>query len=517
MQAEPLRDDPEKQCPEMEMCDKAVVDARLSISGSTSQSQAESGTGSSPQSSSDSESYDKTISGEEPHAFTSPFWQEPLEKDKFFRAPYSRFQFRLLAEQVERVAEYLRSRGFEAKRHELIHRIYTDVLPAAEEFETLRRELEPQRQELERAIRETEEALRETEKQVYAKLAEARLPIPKPTLNGKRVKKAPAPPEVSPALVERAIEGALANATDICGEQGIILPVEQRDKGLRNLDSAISWVLELLAPLTAGTLLGINIAVITGFLSLENLFNQANLLLIGFAVLIGFVVERMGGSVYQITARSIAQASEKREVGNEVQSFPYVKRTFLWCFLVPLAFMLGVAIVTVDSIGLQMLHEELIQEAKKYGERVSKPHHPALYFVIGVIAGLPYLIYKAVRGWRDAEILQREARIEYLRWQHAKRIRSEPAVQKAFALAQEAVGLREKLQRLQQQRAFICQRLDSARTQAIGCHEQFRNYFQQLLQEIDGVYPVRGGAESPESGTSSTWLGRLLGRLFRRR
>lgn len=493
--------------------DKAMVYFDASASGAvgeeTTSSQQEGSE--SPQEESGQDSFEASWL---PSVPTSPFWQEPMERGKYFQPPYSYSQFRLLAQQVEMVAEYLRSRGYEAKRHELIHRLYTDVLPSAEEFERLRRELEPQRYALEKEIQETEERVKETEKQVYAKLAEARLPIPKPILNGKRAKKTPVPPQVSPAFVEQSLNDAFANSSDICGEQGISPPREQR--GNFWIESVGNFLLELLAPLTAGTLLGINIGVITGFLSLSDLLQLKKPLLFGFAVLVGFFVEKMGGIVYHALASSIAQASEKREVGNEVQPFPYMKRPFLGGFLAPLALLLGVAIVTVDGLGLRMLHEEAIRNAQVVGARTGEPLPLVVYFVAGAIIGLPYLIYKAVRGWRDSEIRQREARIEYLRWQHIEQRRSEPAVQEAFTLAQEAVGLREKLQQLQQRRAFITQRLDSARTQAIGCHQEFQQYLQQSLREMDGAYSARGESRARESGTSSTWLGRLLGRLFGR-
>lgn len=506
---EPTREEPQEQTSQGELYEQAVVKVSPSDTGSTNEPPSD---GVVP-----NVLTLQPDSAEESATSSSPFWQEPVERGKYFHAPYTYSQFRLLAEQVEMVAEYLRSRGYEAKRHELIHRLYTDVLPAAEEFERLRHELEPQRRDIEKAIRETEERLQETEKQVYTKLAEARLPVSQPLLNGKQAKKAPTPSEVSPAFVEQVLNNAFANSSDICGEQGISPPREQQGNLLSRFEPVGHFLLELLAPLTAGMLLGINIGVITGFLSLSELLQLKKPFLFGFAALVGFFVEKMGGTIYYALSSSIAQASEKREVGNEVQPFPSVRNPFPFGLLCFAAILLGLAIVTVDGLGLRMLHEEALRNAQIVGARVGETLPLGIYFVAGAIIGLPYLIYKAVRGWRDSEIRQREARIGYLRWQHIEQRRSEPAVQEAFALAQEAVGLREQLQRLQQQRAFICQRLDSARTQAIGCHEEFRNYFQQLLQEMDGVYPARGGAESRESGTSSTWLGRLLGRLFGRR
>ncbi len=441
---------------------------------------------------------------------TSPFWQEPPERSLYFPPPYSvGRQLELLCKQVEMIADYLQSRGFEAKRQELIFRLYTDVLPASEEFERLRNELEPQRAQLEKAIQQTQAELMQVEQEVYKKLAEARLPIPTSSRAGRRAQQPPRPPAVEPEMVEKALSDAFANPEDICGEQGIA-PPRERGGFLSQFAPVGTFFLELLAPLTAGILLGINLGVITGFLSLSDLLNLKKPLLFGFAVLVGFFVEKMGGIVYYALTSSFAQASEKREVGNEVQPIPSLRHGFLFGFLTLLALALGVGMVTVDALGLRMLHEEAIRNAQVLGAQAGEVLPLWVYFIAGVIISMPYLIYKAVRGWRDTEIRQREARVEYLRWQHVEQRRAEPAVQQAFTLAKRAVELRQQILNLQQEHAFLTQRLDSARTQAIGCHVQFRDYLQQLLNQMDGVYPTNGRHAPRQQETETTLLKRLL-------
>ncbi|MEN3002491.1 MAG: hypothetical protein ABDI19_11705, partial [Armatimonadota bacterium] len=114
-----------------------------------------------------------------------------------------------------------------------------------------------------------------------------------------------------------------------------------------------------------------------------------------------------------------------------------------------------------------------------------------VYLIAGCVVSLPYLIYKAKIGWRQAEMRLRDARIAYLRWKHVEERRSEPEVQAALQLAQEVVSLQERLQLLKAHLQGIKERLDAARSQAVGCHQQFVQYWEtlrdQLVAQRDGV------------------------------
>lgn len=444
-----------------------------------------------------------------PYPDTSPFWQTPPEKGTYTDAPYSALELQLLERQVQTACEYLSSRGYEAERHELLYRLYTHVLPAMREYEQLRHELEPQRAELERYITQLRGELRQTEEKFFQRLSEARLPLPVPESEKKKRKKAPPEPLLaSPELAERALRDAFARSAEICGEQGIAHPYSYKQDLFTKLTPVGTFLMEFFAPLTAGVLLGINIGVITGFLKLDDLLNLRNLMVVAFAAGVGFIVEKLGGHIYYNLANSYAQALEKREIETAKQPVPSLKRWFPVAILSPLALLIGVSMVMVDALGLQMLHEEALRKLQLEGVETGSQLFPFwVYLAVGAIVSLPYLVYKAVRGWREAEIRQREAYIEYLTWQHIEERRKEPAVQEAFVLGNRAVGLRTEIEAVQAKLAEIRTRLDAARTQAIGLHRQFQDYFQSLLEGIRGEQPSQLGFASVSGryGQESFW------------
>lgn len=158
-----------------------------------------------------------------PYTETWPFWQNPLEERTYMDAPYGALELRSLTLQVEQACEYLRSAGFEAQRHELLHQFYTKGLPPIREYELLRHELEPQRRALEQRIEALREELKQTEEQFKAKLAEARLPLPysQNQKAHKRHAETESAHQATPQLVEEVLQQAFANRQDICGEHGI--------------------------------------------------------------------------------------------------------------------------------------------------------------------------------------------------------------------------------------------------------------------------------------------------------
>ena len=415
-----------------------------------------------------------------PYPKAAPFWQSPLEKRTYMRAPYGLPELRLLEGQVLAFCEYLNSAGFEAERQELLYRLYTLVLPAYREYEQLRHEREPKRAELERRIREIHAELAHIEEEFFAKLAEARLPLPPPNKKSRRSDPPPRP-QVSPETVEKALHDAFAEWDDICGEQGIVPPRDYKKGGVfAQLAPIGTFLMELVAPLSAGLLLGVNIGVITGFLTLEDLIHLGNLTVLLLAASIGFVVEKMGGYVYYSLSESIAQALERRTAHH----VPSLKGFFPISILVLLALTLGVSMVTVDALGLRMLHEAAIRKMRLEGMTSEGTFPFWIYILVGMIVSMPYLIYKAVRGWRDSEVRQREAHLAYHTWQHIEDRRKEAPVREAFVLGARAVNLREQLAELEQERDRIKALLDCARTQAIGLNQEFQSYFERLLEFI---------------------------------
>ena len=267
-----------------------------------------------------------------------------------------------------------------------------------------------------------------------------------------------------------------------------------------------------------GVLLGVNIGVITGFLKLDDLLNLRNLLVVAFAAGVGYIVEKLGGHIYYNLSSSYAQALEKRDASDSVKPIPLLQRWFPVVFLSPLALLIGVSMVMVDALGLQMLHEEALRKLQLEGVETGRGLFPFwVYLAVGAIVSLPYLVYKAVRGWREAEIRQREAHIEYLMWQHIEERRKEPAVQEAFVLGNRAASLRMEIETVQAKLEDLKARLDAARTQAIGLHKQFQDYFQSLLESIRGEQTSQLGFAGASGGYRQESFGQRLKRwLFGR-
>jgi len=181
-------------------------------------------------------------------------------------------------------------------------------------------------------------------------------------------------------------------------------------------------------------------------------------------------------------------------------------------------------VVVVDALGLRMLHEQAVQQAKLLGTEAGEVLPFWVYLIAGCVISLPYLVYKAMMGWRQGELRLREARIAFLRWKHVEERRGDPEVQAAFRLAQEVVGLQDQLDSLEKSKKEIQDRLDSAQTQVRGCQAEFAQYWQtiyeQLIAHRDGVSLARGGRPLPFNrramGEQPDTLLRRWMRMFRR-
>ncbi|MFQ3611826.1 MAG: hypothetical protein SNJ72_10080, partial [Fimbriimonadales bacterium] len=428
--------------------------------------------------------------------------------------------------EMENLCAYLHGAGYEVELHELRTHFHGKVRKTVDEYEHLRHELEPQRRHLEQAIRQVEDEIRAVEEEFAQKFAEARLPVPKPETEPKKRKRThqpPPPPAITPRYVEDALREDFARLEEIAGEKGITPP---RDKGgfLASLNPVGQWLMEFFAPLFAGLILGVNIGVITGLISLTDLTQLANPVMVLIAMLVGMFIEKLAGNGFYHVASTISQASEQRgDVADAEKQLPRLKILFAIMFLVPLLLAIAVAMVVVDGLGLRMLHEERISQPQTGEAVVSEVMPFFIYIIAGAIISLPYLMYKAVMGWRSAEIRQREAHLEYLQWKHIEERRNEPAIKEVFGLAGRLVALRNQHAQLSQNLQQLKARLDAARTAAIGVQEEFLAYWQELIDflkaERDGH--LNGSARNGkarqyrQSEQKPTLLKQLMG-VFRR-
>jgi len=450
----------------------------------------------------------------EPYAGAAPFWHLPLEPGVFHDTPLIVHSQLADAERIALLMEsYLRKAGYEVEASELRMRYTHWVKIPAMQYEQLRHELEPQRVECQREIHATDKAIEQAQTAFMQAMATARIPLPVPPPPKKRTKQPPAPEPISPLLVERALHADFAHEDEVCGEQGVA-PVSSRGNVFVTVGQ---WLFEFFAPLAAGLLLGVNLGVITGLLSLEVMQRGEELWLVALAAVIGLFVEKLVGNTAYSLMSSAAMASEKRDEIGDTEPFPSMRSSVRTAFFMAIIVLMTIAIATVDALGLHMLYQERQREAQLGGgggELVPL----WVFFIAGLIISAPYIVYKAVKGWREPETRQREARIVYLRWKHVEKRREEPAVQQAFAKAQEVANLHQRRETLIAELEHIERRLDAARTECVGSTQKFCDYWDGLvawLRKEQAPYAHAPRYAPQRRGSNETLLQKLLG-LFRR-
>jgi hypothetical protein len=451
----------------------------------------------------------------EPYRDSAPFWHMPLEPYVFLDTPLLVHSQLSDAERVVMLVEsYLRKAGYEVEASELRMRYTHWVKIPATQYEQLRQELEPQRIERQREIHATDKAIEQAQTAFMEAMATARIPLPVPPAPKRRTKQPPAPEPISPLLVERALQADFAHEDEVCGEQGVA-PVSSKGNVLVTVGQ---WLFEFFAPLAAGLLLGVNLGVITGLVTLEVLQRGEALWLVALAAVIGLFVEKLVGNTAYSLMSSAAMASEKRDAIGDTEPFPSMRSSVRTAFFMAIIALMTVAIATVDALGLHMLYQERQQEAQLTGGTSSEQVPLWVFFIAGLIISAPYIVYKAVKGWREPETRQREARITYLRWKHVDRRREDPAVQQAFAKAQEVANLHQRRETLVAELEHIERRLDAARTECVGSTLKFCDYWDGLvawLRKEQAPYAHAPRYTPQRRGSNETLLQKLLG-LFRR-
>ncbi|MFN3689589.1 MAG: hypothetical protein ACK4UU_01535 [Fimbriimonadales bacterium] len=452
-----------------------------------------------------------------PYSATAPFWQIPLDDGVYHDTPLLANQQLADAERIVlQMESYLRYAGYEVEASELRMNYTQWVKVPAMQYEALRHELEPLRLEFRQELLQTQKAIEQAQSEFTKAMAQAKIPFPEPPKPRKRSKTPPAPEPISPQLVERALKADFASDDEVCGEQGI---APMSSKGSL-WDTVGQWLFELAAPLAAGLLLGVNLGVIVGLLNLEVLQRAETLWLVAMAAIIGLFVEKLVGNTAYSLASSAAQASEQRDALDTAAPFPSMRSTRRVILFGLVISLMTFAIALVDALGLHLLYEERRNAPENPTEDAPIPFW--VFLIAGLIISTPYIIYKAVKGWREPEIRQREARIAYLHWKHVERRREEPAVQNAFAKAQEVQNLYERRDWLTHQIEHIAARLDSARTECVGSTQRFRAYWDSLVEWLSrerAPYAPesvrRDGPYRTARAHSETLLQRLTA-LFRR-
>ncbi len=440
------------------------------------------------------------------------FWQKPLGDFRFARPPLPKEFQKEWERPIDVIRQILHDENHPQEMADLDLNTTILLRVPAEEYDEVRRELEPRLQELESRTRASRNRLEAIQQSIISQPASTGV-LPLPTRPGELI---------LPQHLAKALREALPTDEELSGQYGVVPPEEESV-----LQKAGRWLFEMIAPLTAGLMLGVNTLVIMGFLHLEDFRRGEQLWLVALATLVGLVIEKLiGEACYQLT-RSFAQSCEQplttggepfphlrsewmraafspfvpmleQSLTTNGEPFPRLQLGWMRAVFSPLILLLSAAVALVDALGLRILHEESIRETELLGVSLGALLPFWVYLIAGCIASMPYLLYKATRGWRTAEEHLRRARYEWLRRSYLKQLISTSAVQEALVQAQEtAVLLHHTLPQLEAEQETAKERLDAARVQAIGCLRQFLEYWNQLL------------ADQQKGGWLSHWLRRI--------
>jgi hypothetical protein len=453
------------------------------------------------------------------------FWQEPPEEDTWFVPPQPHGQNRLQVEKhLLEMRAMMEQHNLPAHAIDLLWKYHTGADIAQRELRLVYEETGEELSKLHQEYRTKRDEWRKAREDFVAAFSASRLSwYHEPAIKGKNEPGTPqalSAPTGNDGVSLMHIEDALRHNTptpqEICGQDGI----EPVSTEMRWYHRLYHLLMETFAPLAAGFLLGLNISIITGLLELSDLKRGDRLWLFMIAGIIGLCVEKLLGESHYNLFGSLSRRIEPRQQAHPDKiPFPYHRSTLLVGVLLSLLFIVDIATLTVDALGLRMLHLQNIADQKFLNVQADTLLPMYVYLIIGTIVSMPYLFYKAIKGWKDSESKLRESAIIAAQRAYMENKRGEPDVQNAFRLAQRAHDLQSDLQEIQGRISLLRTTRDAARTAATGETGRFHQYWDILLGCIETLQEP-GSKRNPRSTAPReqrpSLLSRILG-LFGRR
>jgi len=467
-------------------------------------------------------SADGAVSRDGKHA---QFWQKPPEEDTWFAPPQPHGQNRdVIEKQLAAMRDMLDRHNLPAHAIDLLLKYHTGADISKRELQQVYEETGIELSELNQEYRNKRDEWRKTREEFVAAFASSGLAWYHEPVKGKQdpgtpqALAAPASDDgVNLMHIEDALSHNMPTPQEICGQYGIE-PLTTETRWYHRL---YNFLMETFAPLAAGFLLGLNISVITGLLELSDLKRGGQIWLFMIVGVIGLCVEKLlGEAQYHLFGSLSRRVEPQQPVHPDKTPFPRHRSSWLIGIMVFLLFIVSIATLTVDALGLRMLHAQNITDQKFYNVQVDLLLPMYVYLLIGTIVSMPYLFYKAVKGWKDSEAKLRESVIFAAQREYLEKKRLEPGVQSAFRLAQRAHDLQSDLQELHHKINLLRNTRDAARTAATGETGRFHQHWDRLLayieplQEPDKKRNRQGG--NAEREQRPTLLSRIL-RLFGRR
>lgn len=331
---------------------------------------------------------------------------------------------------------------------------------------------------------------------------------------------------INPKHVQDALHDSAPTIEELAGERGLV----PADHGLATFGKQL---MEGGAPVVCGIMLAICVGTLTGLIQLIDLRNLDRPTMLVLAVALGTVIVSLIGSLVQTAVATLVQRQEERHHPDGEPPVPTLRAGVFVGFILAACLIFFIAEVTAEGLGLRDLHLQRLVEAS----RLSGPgaHDPStqllpmwIYIIVGTLISGPYIFYKAAKGWKEGERLQRLAWLKHRRLDRVRAMFREEPVQRALANARRTESLSKRLAEVDEQLAAARERLEEAQEPglspqmkarleyatgaAVGEAMRLHGLVEQFVNEVDPLpgSPKRAGAgrkneERAEPERYSAW------------
>ena len=259
-------------------------------------------------------------------------------------------------------------------------------------------------------------------------------------------------PEITAQLVDEALDAEVPELHELAGQHGV-QPPRQGDF----MSMLISFVMQFVAPFVSGSVLALCLGTLIGLMNIDTILRADGLARIAVSAALGFVIVYLMGEVVHYTVALFSHSGTRPDASsNDSQPPPpsiQGEQTVAIGFAAVL-FVLAIAEITAEGLGLHMLHQQQLMRSLRFSAPGAVPPTQAplfVYLLIGTLISCPYLLYKAVRAWREGQTTLSESWLLHRQTLWADTRRRDPEVQRAIHLAHRVKYLQDSIREIQEQ------------------------------------------------------------------
>lgn len=326
--------------------------------------------------------------------------------------------------------------------------------------------------------------------------------------------------EITAQLVEEALSAEVPELHELAGQHGV-QPPRQSDF----MSMLISFVMQFVAPFVSGSVLALCLGTLIGLMNIDTILRPDGLARIAVSAALGFVIVYLMGEVVHYTVALFSHSGTQPASNNDSPHSPpptiQGEQTIAIAFAAVL-FVLAIAEITAEGLGLHMLHQQQLMRSLRFSAPGAVPPTQAplfVYLLIGTLISCPYLLYKAVRAWREGQTTLSESWLLHRQTQWADTRRRDPEVQRAIHLAHRVKFLQDSITETQDQivqaqtdrtNAASVQlpedlyaRRQASRAAVVGETSRIQQQLEDIVQENEPSR-AKSGATSPIAPQSFT-------------